>query len=254
MSKKPIRNQLFTLSSFGIIALGTGACLAGSLVSHFGGLMLSLALTAAIGFLCLLFILVFSKTPKKISKPLYSSMETTHGSAKDEEIPSDRIDPLTGLANENGLMAWFSDKAARLAADGKGIIILSADLDNFAQVERTYGKESSNAVLIEVAKRVASCTGTDGIAARTSNDEFAAIATVVPLQSREIAAEQAGKLAELIQRPVELPSGVIWIGGFVGAAYGSPLEGLEVLSHARDALMQAKLQGRGHYKVYSPDK
>ncbi len=170
---------------------------------------------------------------------------------ENKDIPSDRIDPLTGLANENGLMAWFAEKGARFAADGKGIVILAADLADFGVVEKTYGKEVADAVLIEVAHRVATCTGTDGIAARTSGDEFAAIATVVPSRSEELAAEQAGKLAELIQRPVELKTGVVWIGGSVGAAYGSISEGKEVLAQARSALVKAKKIGRGHYVVHS---
>ena len=132
--------------------------------------------------------------------------------------------------------------------------MLSCDLDGFDTLERTRGKEAADAVLIEVAKRVASCTGENGIAARTGNDEFAAIATVVPWQSREIAAEQAGKLAELIQRPVELATGIVWIGGFVGAAAGSPTDAIAVLANARKALKQAKIIGRGHYTVYDPDR
>jgi diguanylate cyclase (GGDEF)-like protein len=169
------------------------------------------------------------------------------------EISQDRIDSLTGLANENGLMGWISENATRVSTDGKSIVILSTDLDGFDTLERTRGKQAADAVLIEVAKRVASCTGENGIAARTGNDEFAAIASVVPWQSREIAADQAGKLAELIQRPVELSSGVVWIGGFVGAAAGPPGEAMMVLAHAREALKQAKIMGRGHYKVYDPD-
>jgi len=172
----------------------------------------------------------------------------------DAPIPADRIDPLTGLANENGLMAWFSEKASRIQMEGKGIIVLTADLAEFEQIEKKYDKSIVDAVLIEVSRRVATCTGTDGIAARTSGDEFAAVATVVPVRSEEAAEEQAGKLAELIQRPVELPSGVVWIGGSVGAAWGEVADGVQVLGHAREALKKATRLGRGHYVVFRPEK
>jgi diguanylate cyclase (GGDEF)-like protein len=169
-----------------------------------------------------------------------------------EAIPPDRIDALTGLANENGLMAWFAERGARLAADGKGIVVLSADLADFGSIERARGKKISDDVLIEVAGRVKSCTGADGIAARTSGDHFAAIASVVPEDSAEVAAEQAGKLADLIQRPVELSSGVVWISGCVGASYGPVSRGAEVLEWSREALQKAKRQGQGHYVVFNP--
>lgn len=166
-----------------------------------------------------------------------------------EAVPQDRIDELTGLANMNGFKAWFAEKAGRAAQDNKAIIVMAADLANFDQLVKARGTDQANAVLKEAAQRVSTFTGEDGIAARVEGDEFAAIATVVPSRSLELAAEQAGKLAEMLQRPVELPTGVVWIGGSVGAATGGPLEGLEVFERAKAALKKAKTIGRGHYFV-----
>jgi diguanylate cyclase (GGDEF)-like protein len=182
-------------------------------------------------------------------KPAAPGTEAASPAPVIDTIPSDRIDTLTKLANENGLMAWLAEKSTRLIADNKGIIVLSADLADFDQVERSYAKPIVDAVLIEVARRVATCTGADGIAARTSGDQFAAIATVVPANYAEVAEEEAGKLAELIQRPVELPTGVVWIGGSVGASYGAVTDGPLILAQSREALKQAKRLGRGHYVV-----
>jgi len=243
--------QVRPLPPAGILAvtLGTGASIAGSLAFLAGGLVLAAVCAFLIGSGALLYYLFIEGRSSVIpGTPLVEVLPD------DAPIPADRIDALTGLANENGLYAWFSEKGARLAADGKGIVVLSADLADFEQVERSRGKEIAEAVLKEVAKRVASCTGSDGIAARTSGDEFAAVATVVPAHSSEVAAEQAGKLAEMLQRPVELPTGVVWIGGSVGAASGSPLEGAAVLERAREALKKAKRLGRGHYVVDNSQK
>ncbi len=165
------------------------------------------------------------------------------------ELSPDRLDALTGLANMNGLNAWFEENAATLVRDKKAIVVMAADLANFAELRRSRGEELANAVLKEAAKRVGTFIGDNGIAARIDGEEFAAIATIVPSRSLEFAAEQAGKLAEMLQRPVELPSGVIWIGGSVGVATGSPLKGPAVLERARLALKQAKQIGRGHYFV-----
>jgi diguanylate cyclase (GGDEF)-like protein len=221
------------------------ASLAGMASAIVGGIPLALATSAVIA-------LVAYAGPE-IAARFFSRAEAASSAPSPRANAQVLVDPLTGLANEAGLLAWISDNAPRVAKDGKSIVVLSSDLDGFDTLERTRGKEAADAVLIEVARRVASCTGENGIAARTGTDEFAAIATVVPWQSREIAADQAGKLAELIQRPVELATGVVWIGGFVGAAAGSPNEALAVLAHAREALKQAKIMGRGHFKVYDPD-
>ena len=236
---------LVTVASF----IGTGLTLLfGPVISVIAGV--------GIGIACLLFFMFHKEKNSTVVPPVVS--ETIPPSIPPpepvHEIPPDRTDQLTGLANENGLMAWLAEKGGRIAADGKGIVILAADLDEFSQVEHSYGKEIAESVLIEVARRVATCTGVDGIAARTSENEFAAIATVVPNHSEEVAAEQAGKLAELLQRPVELRSGVIRIRGSVGAAAGSVSSGAEVLANAREALVGAKRLGRGHYVVYHPIK
>lgn len=168
---------------------------------------------------------------------------------KGAALSEDRLDPLTGLANLNGLHAWFEENAAHLERDHKAIIVMAADLANFTDLRKARGDELANAVIKEAARRVGAFIGDNGIAARIDGEEFAAIAAVVPSRSIEIAAERAGKLAELLQRPVELPTGVIWIGGSVGVATGSPSKGTAVLERARKALRKAKQIGRGHYSV-----
>ncbi len=229
-------------SGYLVVGLPALAALAGGAAALSGGAPLLAAATflaAAAGAAYLAYV------ARQDARPAGGD-STASGS---NEIPPDRLDPLTGLANINGLNAWFAEKAQRLAQDNKAIIVLSADLANYAQLVRSRGQELADAVIKEAARRVASFTGDDGIAARTEGDEFAVVATVVPAHSLELTAERAGKLTELLQRPVELPIGVIWIGGSVGAATGSPLEGQAVLAKAREALKKAKLVGQGHYVV-----
>lgn len=169
--------------------------------------------------------------------------------APEAQIPMDRTDALTGLANANGLAAWFSEKAQRLTDDGKVIFILLADLDKADEIERLRGKETAEAVIKEVAKRVSGFTGPEGIAARTGNDEFVAVAAVLPANALEVAEDSAGKLAEILCRPVDLGAGTIWIGGAVGAATGSPQDGDGVLERAKSALQKARKLGLGRFWV-----
>ncbi len=246
METKKIKGQKLKSTQIWIAILVTVSSLLGSFSALTGGLAISLLTALLLGIFCLIY---FIWQAKAKTFDVFTVNQESTAPIGDKEIPDDRIDLLTGLANENGLNAWFQEKSPRLAADGKGIVVLSADLAGFEQVERVHGKQIADAVLIEVAKRVASCAGPEGIAARTSGDEFAAIANVVPKYSNEIAAEQAGKLAEMLQRPVELPTGVVWIGGSVGVAAGSPQKSDVILARARDALGKAKILGRGHYVV-----
>ncbi len=164
-------------------------------------------------------------------------------------VPEDRIDELTGLSNENGLKAWFAEHMPHLVEEKRSLVVLSASIEGFDAIVRSRGKAISDKVLIEVAHRIAGFAGEEGIAARTGGGEFASKVAVVAEHSIEYASEMAAKMAEVLQRPVELAEGVIWIGACVGAAAGPASEGLGVLSRSRAALAKAKQVGLGHYVV-----
>lgn len=165
------------------------------------------------------------------------------------EIPADRVDALTGLANANGLAAWFAENASDLERERKSIYVLLADLQGVADLERQRGREAAEAVIIEIAQRVSAFTGNRGIAARTGGNEFVAVAAVAPAGAAEVAEEQAGNLAETITRPVEFRGQTLWIAGSVGAAIGGPREGQRTLERAREALAKATELGPGRYIV-----
>lgn len=167
-----------------------------------------------------------------------------------DAIPADRIDELTALPNENGLAAWFAESQKRLSDAKKQVIVLTAEWDDFETVRQTRGVEITNLVLKSLALRLSASVGADGIAARTSANEFVAVLTVGQGASREEVSDQAGKITEMLQRPAELDSGVVWIGGPVGAATGAPAESPVLLAHSRQALIKARRLGKGHFVVY----
>jgi diguanylate cyclase (GGDEF)-like protein len=227
------------------------SALSGAVVALAAGLPVALAASAAAGvvaYLVLIRLRPRSAVPVT-EKPL--QVQSATPAKETATIPADRIDQLTGLANMNGLNAWFAEKGPRLAADGKGIVVLVAHLDDVQPLIRSRGQAVADAVLVEVAARVAMVAGDDGIAARTDGEEFASVVAVVPDRSEAIATERAGHLLEMIGRPVEHPSGAIWIGGSVGAASGSPLDGTGTLQRARRALASAIKLGRGQCVVDS---
>lgn len=230
-------------------ALGLGASILGvgaSLLAGLPGGMAALVVSALAGGLLLSsFGPAFLAGGKKPAEgPAAKPAELAQ-----KEIPEDRIDALTGLANANGLAAWFVEKRGRLEEDGRAIVVLVANLDAFEEVSRLRGKQTSDIIIIEVAKRVSAFVGDDGIAARSAGDEFVAIATVVPERAAEWAEEKAGKMAEVIGRPVEIGMSAIWIGGSVGAAVGRPPEGDAILARAREAFLKARRLGLGRYVV-----
>lgn len=222
------------------------------LVSLFGGLAgLIAGVWGVVSETTLIAILTYGYAWYRYRKKSVSTPENfvEESPGKPQEIPPDRIDPVTGLANTNGLMAWFSEKGKKLAENNRALMVLAADLANYQDLVRSRGQSQADAILKEVASRIATFAGAEGIAARTGSNEFAVVATMLPRDSLELVAEQAGKLTEVLQRPIEYAGSVIWIGGSVGAARGGALEGPAILEKARKALGEAKKEGAGHYVV-----
>ncbi|MCX7656455.1 MAG: GGDEF domain-containing protein [Treponemataceae bacterium] len=213
------------------------------LITGIGGVVGITVLTAGLTYGYALY-----RHRKKNSPPPEENVTETPSEQK-QEIPPDRIDPVTGLANTNGLMAWFSEKGKKFAENNRALMVLAADLANYQDLVRSRGQNQADAILKEVASRIATFAGSEGIAARTGSNEFAVVATILPRDSLELVAEQAGKLTEVLQRPIEYAGSVIWIGGSVGAARGGALEGPAILEKARKALEQARQEGAGHYVV-----
>ena len=223
----------------GLALAGTGGAIAGVLLA---------------GLVAAFLIPALRPREKTIAAPpqrdaIVSAEEPTPTVEAPPPVPEDRIDELTGLANENGLKAWFAEHLHRLVEERRSLVVLSASIEGFDTIVRSRGKSISDKVLVEVAHRIAGFAGEEGIAARTGGGEFASKVAVVAEHSVEYASETAAKMAEVLQRPVELPEGVIWIGAGVGAAAGPASEGMGVLTRARSALAKAKQVGLGHYVV-----
>ena len=228
-------------------AIALGAALIGGVGSSLGGMAGGIVAVILAGLAGAFFgPAIHSKKPRPAAP---SAGAAPIFAAAPASIPEDRIDELTGLANENGLKAWFAEHTPRLVEGKLSIVVLSASLEGFDAIVRSRGKDVADKVLIEVAQRIAAFAGEEGIAARTGGGEFASKVSVVPEHSAERASEIAAKMAEVLQRPVELPEGVIWIGACVGAAAGPASESLGVLTRARSALAKAKQVGLGHYVV-----
>ena len=231
-------------------AIGALAAFFGGILGALGGIVLS-----GIGASLALSALGRSLSPKaparEAAAPVKSepAVETKAKPEVKVEIPLDRVDALTSLANANGLAAWFAEKQQRLEEDHKIVVVLVANLDRFEDVEKARGKAVAEAVLVEVAKRVAVFASEEGIAARVSGDEFVCVAVASAEHIEEFTENKAGKLAETIGRPVEMSFGAMWIGGSVGAAHGSPKEGDGILVRARTAFAKARRLGLGRYVV-----
>ncbi|MBL8588072.1 MAG: diguanylate cyclase [Methylobacteriaceae bacterium] len=157
-------------------------------------------------------------------------------------------DALTGLPNRAGF-----DEHLR-AGLGAGridslIAVMLVDLDDFKQVNDTWGHAAGDRLLIEAARRIRDCVAPQDLVARLGGDEFAIVCRqlAVPADAEAIARDIVGRFAE----GIALEEGVARIGASVGVALGSMREGGagELLRRADQAMYLAKRDGKNRCAV-----
>lgn len=149
-------------------------------------------------------------------------------------------DVLTGLANRAALVA---DLAARRRA-GRPHALVLFDLDGFKAVNDTYGHDAGDALLVQVADRLADMVAghPDAVVARLGGDEFVvAASSPAPAVSALLGHDVVIALA----RPCVLPGGdQVAVRASVGVVHASGADDpRRVLRAADTAMYQAKAAG-----------
>jgi diguanylate cyclase (GGDEF)-like protein/PAS domain S-box-containing protein len=157
-------------------------------------------------------------------------------------------DPMTGLGNR----ALLIERLTEACQGFHPAAVLYADLDGFKGVNDTFGHESGDKLLTEVARRLQRVVRASDTIARFGGDEFAMVL------SRTSTAGQARKAAEKIRaatgHPVALDDALVAISMSIGVTVGRGLSPDELLRRADAALYQEKRSGRNQVCVYSdPD-
>ena len=81
-------------------------------------------------------------------------------------------DPLTGLANRRLLDELFEASLSRERRNGAPLAVVYIDLDDFKEVNDTFGHDAGDMVLCETARRLRSTVRSTDLVARIGGDEF----------------------------------------------------------------------------------
>jgi diguanylate cyclase (GGDEF)-like protein/PAS domain S-box-containing protein len=157
-----------------------------------------------------------------------------------EEITT--FDPLTGLANRVTLRAHVE----RCLGNPTTAVVF-IDLNGFRPINDEHGRATGDEILRRVASRLESSVRKGDVVARYGGDEFVVVAAIRdPEELRALAA----RLAEGIQRPIELPEGTFRLTASVGLAHPGPGDtAATLLGRADTAMYIAKqhAEGGGNY-------
>ncbi|MDH2325295.1 diguanylate cyclase [Cereibacter sp. SYSU M97828] len=161
------------------------------------------------------------------------------------------VDPLTGLYNRRFAMPQLEAMAERAVTEVADMAILMLDLDHFKSINDRWGHPVGDAVLVEVARRLASNLRPSDLIARIGGEEF-----LIALPDLHLAAARgvADRLCAAVQaNPIRLPSGealevTISIGLATRGRRGiEPVA--DTVERADKALLAAKAAGRNQVTV-----
>ena len=164
------------------------------------------------------------------------------------------IDPLTGLHNRRYAVARLAAIADGAAAAGNEFAVMVVDLDRFKSVNDRWGHAAGDAVLVEVARRLAVSLRKSDLLARIGGEEFLAALPDTGLAEARSVAERLCHAVE--EMPVLLPCGTqVGVTVSIGLAIGCPARcatadsARETVDRADRALLAAKSAGRNQVTI-----
>ncbi|MFB2803182.1 putative bifunctional diguanylate cyclase/phosphodiesterase [Shewanella seohaensis] len=160
-------------------------------------------------------------------------------------------DSLTGLANRNALFRQIQEL---ISADSltPGFSFMLMDLDNFKQVNDTYGHDKGDALLVQVVEQIKTCLNEQAVFSRLGGDEFALLLPGLVTQ-RELS-QLAEKINQQVYRRYELSQDKgVYSSVSIGIARfpGDALDLEQLLNCADQAMYISKANGRNRYHFFT---
>ncbi len=134
-----------------------------------------------------------------VNQQIAAAREAEQLRERNEALTKQTItDALTGIGNRKR----FNDEAERMFAEsatiGRSFALVMCDGDKFKSVNDTHGHHVGDAVLRELASRIATALGSSGVPCRYGGEEFALLIPGATLA-------EAVAIAELVRKAVQTP-------------------------------------------------
>ena len=161
-------------------------------------------------------------------------------------------DPLTGLSNRTLFQQRLGQLIAHARRRQEAVATMFLDLDQFNQINESFGHAVGDMVLREISRRLSLCLRDTDTLARWGGDEFVVALATPDVQetSRRVAESMLAALSE----PVFAEKHELHLSGSIGISL-YPTDGLDVetlLRAADTAMYHAKEKGRGTLEFFTP--
>ena len=159
-------------------------------------------------------------------------------------------DFLTGLFNGRHFEHELAKETARAARYGAPGAVLVIDLDNFKDINDTFGHKAGDDVLKGVAGLLRQRLRHTDLVARLGGDEFAVL---LPQADADHAQSVADEVVKALGRQAAvLADQSIRVTASIGVTMFDGLTDIEILAYADRAMYEAKEGGRNRFAMYRP--
>jgi diguanylate cyclase (GGDEF)-like protein len=169
--------------------------------------------------------------------------------AEDELVRRAYFDELTGLANRTLIQEHIEDVFARQDASGR-FALAFIDLDNFKHINDYFSHAIGDALLVQVARRIAGRIRPTDMLARISGDEF--VLLLDPVESEPQLRAVIDGILDDIKRPFQLEAFEVFTSASIGVSifpeHGRSYETLR--RNADNAMYRAKSGSKGGAAYY----
>ncbi|MCG8429419.1 MAG: EAL domain-containing protein [Chromatiales bacterium] len=164
-------------------------------------------------------------------------------------------DVLTGLPNRTLFYDRLKQSLVRAKRNLSALALLFIDLDNFKELNDSYGHAEGDLLLQGVASRLKQTVRASDTVSRLGGDEFTIILSdfqdpnVISLESSKV----AEKILAILSKPFQLKEVSYQLSASIGIAI-YPQDGeviSELIKHADSAMYQAKSMGKNTFHFFS---
>jgi diguanylate cyclase (GGDEF)-like protein/PAS domain S-box-containing protein len=159
-------------------------------------------------------------------------------------------DALTGLPNRVLLADRLAQAISQTRRSSAMLAVCYLDLDGFKPVNDTYGHETGDRLLVEMAGRLKDILRGGDTVARLGGDEF--VLLLLGLRSVEECEQAMQRLLQVISQPLAVVPEALALSASVGVAV-FPTDDADpdtLLRHADQAMYQAKQAGKNRYHIF----
>jgi diguanylate cyclase (GGDEF)-like protein/PAS domain S-box-containing protein len=162
-------------------------------------------------------------------------------------------DQVTGLANRALFVDRVQHSLRSTARSSSKLAVMFLDLDDFKTVNDSLGHPAGDAVLVEVAGRLAGTVRPSDTVARFGGDEFAVL--LDPVSGSDEAALVAERVLAALEAPMEVERKHVYARASIGICVGGDgfEDAEELVRNADVAMYMAKRDSNGRYRLFEPE-